>query len=141
MIDFTRTDKIRFLVILSDDEYKLEVVNIKIPSVIADIFSFNSWTYVRKIFKCVTNSHGYADNGSDIMFPDEAAEFGEFQNGIKIYNPIQELEFEEESFQILANRYFAAVITLAKNNNDRILNNDWGKVFLRSVSSLNLLVE
>ena len=136
MTSINRINQIKFLINPSGKGYLLEVHDIETPSVIADIFGFNSWVHVKTIFNCVTRSHGYAYNDSGITFPEEAAEFGEKQDGIKVYNPIDELEFDKDSFYLLANRYLNIVATLAKKNNDKILNTEWGKEFLEYVSML-----
>jgi hypothetical protein len=133
MNDIERVKKIQFIVKKSD-EYIFDTQDVESPSAISDIFSFNSWMHVQRIFNCSKNLHGYADNASGITFPDEAAEFGEIQAGIKIYNPIHEVELDVQAFKLLTNYYFSEIVSFAKKNNDKILKTSFGKSLLEYTS-------
>jgi hypothetical protein len=136
MINNDRVNQVKFSIRFSNTERVLEVHDVEIPSVIADIFGFNSWDHVKTIFDCIKNSHGYGSNGSGIYFPEEAAEAGESQDGVLVYNPIYELEFYKSAFYLSANRYLSAVMSLGEKNHDKMLNTMWGKEFSEYVKAL-----
>jgi hypothetical protein len=128
MTSLERVRQVKFNVVPDGSRYTLEVRDLETPSVIADVFGFNSWAHVKRVFECTVEQHGYADNGSGITFPHEVAEFGETLEGIRVYNPILELTFDEFAFNELAHRYLRATLLLAQRNQDPILRSQWGKV-------------
>lgn len=77
MYTIDRINQIKFLANKTSNGFTLEVIDSDIPSIIADIFSFRSWDYVKKNFSCARGSFGFGDNGSGMTFPKEAEEFGE----------------------------------------------------------------
>jgi hypothetical protein len=129
MNEFLRVEKVEFLVIFSqvENDFVLDVKDSEIPSIIADIFSFQSWNHVEKIFECLKSGHGYGSNGSGIYTPKDALEDGVIQENVLIYNPIVENYFSEGLFYILVNRYLMAVLLLAQKKNDKALSSSFGK--------------
>lgn len=139
MMNFEDSQKIKFQVVPGEQgtQPALQIQGLDgsyNESVIADIFSFGSppnanWQYAESLFNDFVIRQGFGSNGRGIAFPHEADEW-ENQQGVKLYNPVGEIELSEEAFDAIILKYFHALRKLIQECDRTRLETNWGKQLL-----------